>query len=82
MRAGENKIIFTKEEAEVGREKIKQFKLNISKVITEEAWKHFPELSKLELEKFVLFQEIVSHVSDELTFKINNLSGKSNRKSA
>lgn len=82
MRAGENKIIFTKEEAEVGREKIKQFKINISKVITDEAWKHFPELSKLELEKFVLFQEIITHVSDELTFKINNLSGKSNRKTA
>ena len=82
MRAGENKIIFTKEEAETGREKIKQFKLNLSKVITEEAWKHFPELSKLDLEKFVLLQEIVSHVSDELTFKINNLSGKSNRKTA
>jgi hypothetical protein len=82
VRAGENKIIFTKEEAEVGREKIKQFKINISKVITEEAWKHFPELSRLELEKFVLFQEIVSHVSDELTFKINNLSGKTNRKTA
>lgn len=82
MRAGENKIIFSKEEAEVGREKIKQFKINISKVITEEAWKHFPELSRLELEKFVLFQEIVSHVSDELTFKINNLSGKTNRKTA
>jgi hypothetical protein len=82
VRAGENKIIFSKEEAEVGREKIKQFKINISKVITEEAWKHFPELSRLELEKFVLFQEIVSHVSDELTFKINNLSGKTNRKTA
>ncbi len=82
MRAGENKIIFSKEEAEVGREKIKQFKLNLSKVITDEAWKHFPELSKLELEKFVLFQEIISHVSDELTFRINNLSGKTNRKSA
>jgi hypothetical protein len=82
VRAGENKIIFSKEEAEVGREKIKQFKLNLSKVITDEAWKHFPELSKLELEKFVLFQEIISHVSDELTFRINNLSGKTNRKSA
>jgi len=82
VRAGENKIIFTKEEAELGREKIKQFKLNLSKVITEEAWKHFPELSKLDLEKFVLLQEIVSHISDELTFKINNLSGKSNRKTA
>lgn len=82
MRAGENKIIFSKEEAEVGREKIKQFKINVSKVITDEAWKHFPELSKLELEKFVLFQEIISHVSDELTFRINNLSGKTNRKSA
>ena len=82
MRAGENKIVFTKEEAEAGREKIKRFKLNISKVITDEAWKHFPELSKLELEKFVLFQEIVNHVSDELTFKIINLSGKRNRKTA
>ncbi len=82
MRAGENKIIFTKEEAEVGREKIKQFRLNISKIITDEAWKHFPELSKLELEKFVLFQEIITHVSNELTFRIINLSGKSNRKSA
>lgn len=82
MRAGENKIIFSKEEAEVGREKIKQFKINLSKVITDEAWKHFPELSKLELEKFVLFQEIINHVSDELTFRINNLSGKTNRKSA
>lgn len=82
MRAGENKIIFTKEEAEQGREKIRQFKIDISKVITEEAWKHFPELSKLELEKFVLFQEIVNYVSDELTFKINNLSGKTNRKTA
>jgi hypothetical protein len=82
VRAGENKIIFSKEEAEVGREKIKQFKINLSKVITDEAWKHFPELSKLELEKFVLFQEIINHVSDELTFRINNLSGKTNRKSA
>ncbi|MBZ0201925.1 MAG: hypothetical protein IT281_05805 [Ignavibacteria bacterium] len=82
MRAGENKIIFTKEEAEVGREKIRQFKINVSKVITEEAWKHFPELSKLEIEKFVLFQEIVNHVSDELTFRINNLNGKTNRKTA
>ena len=82
MRAGENKIIFTKEEAELGREKIRQFKLNISKVITDEAWKHFPELSKLELEKFVLFQEIVNRISDDLTFKINNLNGKSNRKTA
>ena len=82
MRAGENKIIFTKEEAEVGREKIKQFKINVSKMITEEAWKHFPELARLNLDKFVLFQEIVSHVSDELTFKINNLSGKTNRKTA
>ena len=82
MRAGENKIIFTKEEAEVGREKIKQFKINVSKMITEEAWKHFPELARLNLDKFVLFQEIVSHFSDELTFKINNLSGKTNRKTA
>ncbi|MEO8513617.1 MAG: hypothetical protein ABI543_08660 [Ignavibacteria bacterium] len=82
MRAGENKIIFTKEEAEAGREKIKQFKINISKVITDEAWKHFPELSKLELEKFVLFQEIITTASEDLTFKINNLSGKSNRKTA
>ena len=82
MRAGENKIVFTKEEAEVGREKIKQFKINVSKMITEEAWKHFPELARLNLDKFVLFQEIVSHVSDELTFKINNLSGKTNRKTA
>jgi hypothetical protein len=82
VRAGENKIVFTKEEALRGREKIKQFKLNISKVITEEAWKHFPELSKLELEKFVKFQEIVDNVSDELTFKINNLNGKTNRKTA
>ena len=82
MRAGENKIIFTKEEAELGREKIRQFKLNISKVITDEAWKHFPELSKLELEKFVLFQEIINRISDDLTFKINNLNGKSNRKTA
>lgn len=38
-----------------GREKIKQFKINISKVITDEAWKHFPELSKLELEKVRAF---------------------------
>jgi len=82
VRAGENKIIFTKEEAEVGREKIKQFKINVSKMITEEAWKHFPELARLNLDKFVLFQEIVSHFSDELTFKINNLSGKTNRKTA
>jgi hypothetical protein len=82
VRAGENKIIFTKEEAELGREKIRQFKLNVSKIITEEAWKHFPELSKLDIEKFVLFQEIVSNVSDDLTFKINNLQGKTNRKSA
>jgi len=82
VRAGENKIVFTKEEAEAGREKIKQFKINISKVITDEAWKHFPELSKLELEKFVRFQEIVDNVSDELTFKINNLNGKTNRKTA
>ena len=82
MRAGENKIIFTKEEAEAGREKIKQFKINISKVITDEAWKHFPELSKLELEKFVLFQEIITNASEDLTFRINNLSGKSNRKTA
>jgi hypothetical protein len=82
VRAGENKIIFTKEEAEAGREKIKQFKINISKVITDEAWKHFPELSKLELEKFVLFQEIITNASEDLTFKINNLSGKSNRKTA
>lgn len=82
MRAGENKIVFTKEEAEMGREKIKQFKINVSKMITEEAWKHFPELARLNLDKFVLFQEIVSHVSDELTFKINNLSGKTNRKTA
>jgi hypothetical protein len=81
MRAGENKIIFTKEEAEKGREKIKNFQSDISKIITEEAWKHFPELAKLELDKFILFQEIVSSASMELTFKINNLSGKSNRKS-
>lgn len=82
MRAGENKVFFTKEEAEIGREKIKNFKINISKAITDEAWKHFPELAKLDLDKFVLFQEIVSHVSEELTYKINNLSGKTNRKSA
>jgi len=30
----------------------------------------------------VLFQEIVNNVSDDLTFKINNLSGKTNRKTA
>lgn len=82
MRAGENKIFFTKEEAEQGREKIKRFKINISKVITEEAWKHFPELTKLDLDKFIVFQEIVSNVSEELSFKINNLSGKSNKKTA
>lgn len=82
MRAGENKIIFTKEEAEMGREKIRQFKLHVSKIITEEAWKHFPELAKLDIEKFVLFQEIISNASEQLTFKINNLQGKSNRKSA
>lgn len=82
MRAGENKIIFTKEEAEMGREKIRQFKLHVSKVITEEAWKHFPELAKLEIDKFVLFQEIISKASDELSFKINNLQGKTNRKTA
>lgn len=82
MRAGENKIIFTKEEAEMGREKIRQFKLHVSKVITEEAWKHFPELAKLNIEKFVLFQEIISQMSEQLTFKINNLQGKTNRKSA
>ncbi len=82
MRAGENKIIFTKEEAEMGREKIRQFKLHVSKIITEEAWKHFPDLAKLDIEKFVLFQEIVSNVSDDLSFKINNLQGKTNRKTA
>ncbi|MCI0450399.1 MAG: hypothetical protein L0Y79_11565 [Chlorobi bacterium] len=82
MRAGENKVFFSKEEAEIGREKIKTFKINISKVITDEAWKHFPELSKLDLDKFVLFQEIISHVSEELTYKINNLSGKTNKKRA
>lgn len=82
MRAGENKIIFTKEEAEMGREKIRQFKLHVSKIITEEAWKHFPELAKLDIEKFVLFQEIISNASEQLTFKINNLQGKTNRKSA
>jgi len=82
LRAGENKIFFSKEEAEQGREKIKSFKINISKLITEEAWKHFPELTKLDLDKFVVFQEIVSTVSEELSFKINNLSGKSNRKTA
>jgi hypothetical protein len=82
VRAGENKIIFTKEEAEMGREKIRQFKLHVSKIITEEAWKHFPELAKLDIEKFVLFQEIISNASEQLTFKINNLQGKTNRKSA
>lgn len=82
MRAGENKIFFTKEEAEKGREKVRQFKLNISRLITEEAWKHFPELTKLDLDKFVIFQEIVSNVSEELSFKINNLSGKTNKKTA
>jgi len=82
LRAGENKVFFTKEEAEVGREKIRNFKIDISKVITEEAWEHFPELSKLDLDKFVLFQEIISHVSEELTYKINNLSGKTNKKRA
>jgi hypothetical protein len=82
MRAGENKIIFSKEEAEIGREKIRTFQSNISKIITDEAWKHFPELAKLELEKFILFQEIVTSVSQDLTFKINNLNGKTNRKTA
>lgn len=82
MRAGENKIVFTKEEAEKGREKIRVFQSDISKVITEEAWKHFPELAKLDLDRFILFQELVSNVSQELTFKINNLSGKSNKKTA
>jgi hypothetical protein len=82
MRAGENKIVFTKEEAEKGREKIRIFQSDLSKVITEEAWKHFPELAKVELDKFIMFQEIVSNVSQELTFKINNLSGKSNKKSS
>jgi hypothetical protein len=82
MRAGENKIVFTKEEAEKGREKIRIFQSDLSKVITEEAWKHFPELAKLELDKFIIFQEIVSNVSQQLTFKINNLSGKSNKKSS
>jgi hypothetical protein len=82
MRAGENKIVFTKEEAEKGREKIRVFQSNLSKVITEEAWKHFPELAKLDLDRFILFQELVSTVSQELTFKINNLSGKSNKKTA
>ncbi len=82
MRAGENKIVFTKEEAEKGREKIRVFQSDLSKVITEEAWKHFPELAKLELDKFILFQELISNVSQELTFKINNLSGKSNKKTA
>ncbi len=82
MRAGENKIVFTKEEAEKGREKIRVFQSDLSKVITEEAWKHFPELAKLELDKFIIFQEIVSNVSQELTFKINNLSGKTNKKTS
>ncbi len=82
MRAGENKIVFTKEEAEKGREKIKSFQSNLSKIITDEAWKHFPELAKLDLDKFILFQELVTNYSQELTFKINNLSGKTNRKSA
>ena len=82
MRAGENKIVFTKEEAEIGREKIKAFQSNLSKIITDEAWNHFPELAKLELDKFILFQELVSSASQELTFKINNLSGKTNRKTA
>jgi hypothetical protein len=82
MRAGENKIIFSKEEAEIGREKIRTFQSTISKIITDEAWKHFPELAKLELEKFILFQEIVTSVSQDLTFKINNLNGKTNRKTA
>jgi hypothetical protein len=80
VRAGENKIIFTKEEAELGREKIRQFKINVSKIITEEAWKHFPELARLDIDKFVLFQEIISHAADDLSFKINNLQGKTNRK--
>ena len=35
MRAGENKIVFTKEEAEKGREKIKLFQSNLSKMPTE-----------------------------------------------
>jgi len=82
MRAGENKIVFTKEEAEKGREKIKEFQNEISKIIAEEAWKHFPELARLDLDRFILFQEIVTSVSQELTYKINNLSGKTNRKSA
>ncbi|MCX7877647.1 MAG: hypothetical protein N2510_03285 [Ignavibacteria bacterium] len=81
MRAGENKIFFSKEEAEKGRERLRQFKIELSKVITEEAWKHFPELAKLDLDKFDKFQQIVSDASETISFKINNLHGKTNRKS-
>lgn len=82
MRAGENKIFFSREEAEKGRERLRQFKIELCKLITEEAWKHFPGLAKLDLEKFDKFQQIVSEASETISFKINNLQGKSNRKSA
>ena len=80
MRAGENKIFFSKEEAERGRDRLQKFKIELSKVITEEAWKHFPELSRLEIDKFDKFRKIVSEASESLSYKINNLQGKSNTK--
>ena len=77
MRANDiHKIVFTKEQAERGRERLKALQLDVSKTITEEAWKHFPELQRLDIENFLKLQQIISDSSQEVSFKINNLSNK------
>ncbi len=77
MRANDiHKIVFTKEQADRGRERLRSLQLDISRTITEEAWKHFPELQHLDIDNFLKLQQIISDTSEEVAFKINNLSSK------